>query len=121
MTTPDPTRLELAITELKGAMDAGMARIEGRLDLLVQRAEHSDQRAADQAAEIRRVEGKVDRIDDRVDKVAAAAATRDEVRAEMNERSRRTIQIVAIICALLGSATGAGTAILIAILTNGGG
>lgn len=113
MTMPDPTRLELAITELKGSMDAGMARIEGRLDLLVQRAEHTDQRAADHAALIQR-------LDDRVDKVEATAATREEVRAEMNERSRRTIQIVAIICALLGSATGAGTAILIAVITKGG-
>ncbi|TDB88363.1 hypothetical protein E1264_11825 [Actinomadura sp. KC216] len=116
MTTPDPTRLELAITELKGSMDAGMARIEGRLDLLVQRAEHSDQRARDQAAEIRRVDDKVDKVDDRVDKVEAAAVTR----AELDERSKRTIQIVAIICALLGSATGAGTAILIAVMSNGG-
>lgn len=120
MTMPDPSRLELAITELKGSMDAGMARIEGRLDLLVQRAEHSDQRAAEQAAWIQRVDDKVVKVDDRVDKVEATAATREEVRAEMNERSRRTIQIVAIICALLGSATGAGTAILIAVVTKGG-
>lgn len=108
MTTPDPTRLELAITELKGSMDSGMARIEGRLDLLVQRAEHTDQRAADQAALLQR-------LDDRVDRVEATAVTR----VEMDERAKRTLQVVAIICALLSSAAGAGTAVLIAVLTGG--
>lgn len=116
MTTPDPTRLELAITELKGSMDAGMARIEGRLDLLVQRAEHSDQRAADLASQIRRVEDKADKVDDRVDRVEAKAVTR----AEMDEKSKRTLQVVAIICAVLGTATGSGTALIIAAMANGG-
>jgi len=68
------TRLELAITRLSGSMDAAMARIEGRLDLLVQRAEHSDRRADDQDA-------KIDRLDERADKLEATRVTRQELDA----------------------------------------
>lgn len=100
-------RLELAITRLSGSMDAAMARIEGRLELLVQRAEHSDQRADGQDA-------KIERLDRRADQLEVTRVTR----AELDERFKRTLQVVAILVTLLGSATSAGTAILIAVIGN---
>lgn len=116
MTSPDTTRLELAITEMGGRMDAALARIEGRLDLLVQRAEHSDERAADLARQIQRVGDEVDRVDDKVGKVKASAVTR----AELEEKSKRTLQVVAIIVAVLGTASSVGVSMLLALIVNGG-
>jgi len=106
MTPSETNRLELAITELRGAMDAALARIEGRLDLLVQRAEQSDQRAAEQSDELRR-------HDERLDRLEREAVTR----ADMDRRMSRTIQVLGVIATMLGIAAGAGTNIIIALVT----
>lgn len=109
MTPSETNRLELAITELRGAMDAALARIEGRLDLLVQRAEHSDAHAAAQ-------DQRLDRHDERLDALERTAVTRDDL-----DRSRaRTIQALSVVVALIGIGVSAGTSVVIAFLTQGG-
>lgn len=106
MTPSETNRLELAVTELRGAVDAALARIEGRLDLLVQRAEQSDQRAAEQSDELRR-------HDERLDRLEREAVTR----GDMDRRMGRTIQVLGVVATMLGIVAGAGTNIIIALVT----
>jgi len=120
MTPPETARLELAITELRGSMDAALARIEGRLELLVQRAEQADQRAADQAQQLRAQDGRLDTIE-RTMVTRGELDERDtRAQAQANERSRRTLAVLAIVVTALGIGTSAGTSILIAVITKGG-
>lgn len=116
-TTPDTTRLELAITELRGSMDAGMARIEGSLALLVQRAEHADQRAAAQDADLRRLDARQDELErvaiTRADLDTAVAGMRDlvaEHRAQLDEAARRKLMVWTIVVAVVAALLGAGVA-----------
>lgn len=104
----DPS-VELALAELTRKIDVGFAKVDGQLALLIQRTQAMEARADGQDAAL-------STLDDRVDKVEATSVTR----AEMDERAKRTLQVVAIIVAVLGAATGSGTALLIAFVTRGG-
>lgn len=42
MTEPDPNEVALELERLRGAVESGFARIDGRLDLLAQRDDQTD-------------------------------------------------------------------------------
>lgn len=42
MTGPDPTDVALELAALRGAVESGFARVDGRLDLLAQRDDQTD-------------------------------------------------------------------------------
>lgn len=110
--SPDSMRLELAITELRGSMDAGMARIEGRLELLVQRAEHADQRAAMQDADLRRLDGRVDELE-RLTVTRAELEVRDaRMREELAEQARRKLMLWGLVLTVVFGSISAGIAVI---------
>jgi len=82
----DPLALEMAISELRRSVDVGIARIEGQLALLIQRAEQTDRRADQQAQAI-------DDLDDRVAKVERDAVTH----VDLDKRAQRIIAILGVI------------------------
>lgn len=47
MTPPDPHDVTLELERLRGAVDSGFARLDGRLDLLAQRDDQTDKALAD--------------------------------------------------------------------------
>ncbi|ARF56008.1 hypothetical protein [Streptomyces gilvosporeus] len=47
MTGPDPTDIALELAELRGSVEAGFARLDGRFDLLAQRHDQTDRRLAE--------------------------------------------------------------------------
>ncbi|SNT14155.1 hypothetical protein SAMN05443665_101742 [Actinomadura meyerae] len=122
--TSGQARLELAITRLSGSMDAAMARIEGRLDLLVQRAEHSDRRADDQDAKIERLDERADQLeatritrqelDARDERIHAAAVRRQE---EASQAAARRLTVIGIVVAVVSIGVSA-TLSVIAIIVN---
>jgi hypothetical protein len=102
------TTVELALSELRRSVDVGLAKIEGQLALLLQRAEQADRRADAQAAQIAD-------LDDRLGKVE-----RDQVtRADLDERARRTLMILGLILTSASIVAGAGVSLLITLLTKG--
>lgn len=44
MTVPDPNDIALELAQLRGSVEAGFARLDGRLDLLAQRDDQTDKR-----------------------------------------------------------------------------
>ncbi|MEU8989961.1 hypothetical protein AB0C98_26620 [Streptomyces sp. NPDC048558] len=47
MTEPDPTDIALELAQLRGTVEAGFARLDGRLDLLAQRHDQNDKQLDD--------------------------------------------------------------------------
>ncbi|MFF2807472.1 hypothetical protein ACFVT2_09830 [Streptomyces sp. NPDC058000] len=47
MTDPDPSTVALELERLRGAVEAGFARVDGALALVVQRSDQTDRRLAD--------------------------------------------------------------------------
>lgn len=97
----EPTELALLRAELMTAL----TRIEGDVRLILQRLDQTDQRAADQARELRR-------HDERLDALERTAVTK----ADMDRSRTRTMQVLGLIATVLGIASGAGTSIIIAIV-----
>lgn len=97
----EPTELALLRAELMTAL----TRIEGDVRLILQRLDQTDQRAADQANELRR-------HDERLDALERTAVTT----ADVDRRISRTIQVLGLIASVLGIVAGAGTNIIIAII-----
>lgn len=98
-------------------MDASLARIEGRLDLLVQRAEHGDARAADHAAAIQRLDDRGDRFERDYITRAEMETKITDLREEMNRKftqqaeaqahkERQRLAAFAIVATLVGAAAG---------------
>ncbi|MFM9368058.1 hypothetical protein [Streptomyces sp. Da 82-17] len=56
MTEPDPTDVALELAQLRGALDAGFARLDGRLALLDQRHDQTDKRLDEHDARLDRGE-----------------------------------------------------------------
>lgn len=94
---------ELAL--VKSELMVPLTRIEGDVRLVLQRLDSQDKRTDDHALEIRRLDGRLDAVE------------RDQVtRAQMDERSRRTIQILGLIFTIISIVVGAGITIIIAIV-----
>lgn len=106
--TPDPAlallRLELLtpLAEIRGEM----TELRGDVRLILQRLDQADKRAADQARELRR-------HDERLDALERTAVTK----ADMDRSRTRTMQVLGLIATVLGIAAGAGTNIIIALVT----
>ena len=47
MTTPEGAAVALELERLRGAVETGLARVDGRLELLVQRSNQTDRRMDD--------------------------------------------------------------------------
>ena len=115
MTTPPmPPTTEIAL--LRSELLLPLTRIEGDVRLVLQRIDQGDQRAAEHALELRR-------LDDRQDKLERDYAARAElqheiavIRADMEKKSARTIQIIGIIAGACGTAAGVLAAIIIALV-----
>lgn len=109
MTTPDPLGgVQIGAREIYDevrSQSARLAAMDASLQLLVQRADHGDQRVADH-------ESKIQRLDERMDAVEARAVTR----SDLNSRSQRVIAAVAVIVTAAGIVVSA----VVAISTNGG-
>ncbi|RZU21750.1 hypothetical protein [Streptomyces sp. BK239] len=58
MTDPSPSDVALELERLRGAVEAGFARLDGRLDLLTQRHDQTDERLDE-------LESRVDALEDR--------------------------------------------------------
>lgn len=85
----------LAISELRRSVDVGFAKIDGRLDLLVQRGDQSEGRLdhhSEQLAE----------LDERQHTLERNAVTHEH----LDRRNRRYIAIAGLIIALVGIAVG---------------
>ncbi|MER6320474.1 MULTISPECIES: hypothetical protein [unclassified Streptomyces] len=52
MTDPDPLSVAVELERLRGTMEAGFARVDGSLALLVQRSDQTDARLADHEARL---------------------------------------------------------------------
>ncbi|MER6891983.1 hypothetical protein [Streptomyces halstedii] len=119
MAPDNTTRLELAVTELRGSVDAGMARIEGSLALLVQRAEQSDRRADGHAGQLHRLDERVDTLERtgvtriELDALAKALRLEAEQREEKQQRAAgRRLTVVSIVVTIAVSLLASGITII---------
>lgn len=103
MTAPLPQNMELAL--LKGELMLSLTRIEGQLALLIQRQDQQDRRA--DAHDTR-----LATLDTRLDLVERTQVTR----ADMDERSRRTVAWMGVVMAIVSVLTATGTTVIIAIV-----
>lgn len=56
MTDPSPSDVALELERLRGAVEAGFARLDGRLDLLAQRHDQTDERLDELEARVDELE-----------------------------------------------------------------
>lgn len=103
MSTPLPQNMELAL--LKSELMLSLTRIEGQLALLIQRQDQQDRRA--DAHDTR-----LSTLDSRLDVVERNQVTR----ADMEERSRRTVAWMGLVMATVSILTATGTTVIIAIV-----
>lgn len=107
-------RMTLALTELRGLVEVGFAKVDGQQLLILQRLDQVDDRHAELARKVEQdrvtAEARHAALEARVDVVEREAVTR----TQMNERTK---QIIAIVTALI---TLAGTVIALLSLTTRG-
>lgn len=104
MSAPDqPTSTALAL--LRGELMTLLTRIEGDVRLVLAQIEHAARRTDD-------LDRRVSRLDERVDALEATRATR----ADLEERSRRTIQIIGVLLTAAGLVVGVAVAIITALI-----
>ncbi|MFG2002290.1 hypothetical protein ACGFNU_24370 [Spirillospora sp. NPDC048911] len=113
---PDPDAA-LALSEFRREVGIGLARIEGDVRLLLQRAETGDRRAD-------ALDNKVDGLDGRLDNLERITITRDELderdkrlQERLDEQARRRLTITAIVLTIVFGALTAGIAV-ISIIAN---
>lgn len=101
MSPEQPTSADLAISALRGELLVGITSIDGKLSLLVQRAEQTDER-------FQRVDDAIARLETRMD-----AAERTQVtRAEMDAKRGRTLVIAGLAITALGIVIGAAVSVI---------
>lgn len=101
---PNPT-VELALSELRRSVDVGLAQIQGQLALLLQRAEQADRRADQQDARMKE-------LDERLGKVESDRVTR----ADLDERSRRTLTVLGLLLMAASIIVAAGVSLGVAVI-----
>jgi hypothetical protein len=116
--------VELALSELRRSVDVGLTSVDGKLALLLQRADAQDRRADEQAAELRAHDARLDEVE----RQAVTRADLDEhdtrrraeeaqERARADEAARRRLTILGLILTAVGVSTAVVSAILTATLT----
>jgi hypothetical protein len=112
---PEPVGADqaVAIFRLQESLNVGLERIHGQLALLVQRADQQDNRAAERDAEMRALEAKVAVLEAALAEVRRQAVTRDD----LDRDHQKLFRWLTLIVSLIAIAAGAGTSVLIAVLT----
>ena len=117
-----PATVEAALARIEGTLGAGFAELRGQIALVLQRADQSDARIREIADTVAAHEGRI-RVQE------TTAATREDVKAldtrvdaavtheQMDGRFRRTTTILSLVLVVVGILAGAGTSVLLAVLT----
>jgi hypothetical protein len=95
--------IELAL--VKSELMVPLTRIEGDVRLVLQRLDSQDKRVDGHADELKRIDLRLDQVE------------RDQVtRTQLDERSRKTIQIITLISTIVSILVGSAITIVIAIV-----
>lgn len=117
-----PATVEAALARIEGSLGAGFAELRGQIALVLQRADQSDARLRELADTVAAHEGRI-RVQE------TTAATREDLKAldtrvdaavtheQMDGRFRRTTTILSLVLVVVGIVAGAGTSVLLAVLT----
>jgi hypothetical protein len=117
-----PATVEAALARIEGSLGAGFAELRGQIALVLQRADQSDARLRELADTVAGHEGRI-RVQE------TTAATREDLKAldtrvdaavtheQMDGRFRRTTTILSLVLVVVGIVAGAGTSVLLAVLT----
>lgn len=110
--------LELELARLRGEVLVRLTEIGGQLTLLAQRAESAAARADEQAraadARAAAQAKQIELLDGRLDTVERTQVTR----ADMDERSRRTLAWTVLIVTIVSALTSTGATVVIAIVNK---
>ncbi|MET9954201.1 hypothetical protein ABZ135_21995 [Streptomyces sp. NPDC006339] len=63
MTPAESTQVAVELERLRGALEAGFARVDGSLALLVQRSDQTDRALDEQSSELKGLEKRVDALE----------------------------------------------------------
>lgn len=105
MTSPSLPAQAIELALVKSELMVPLTRIEGDVRLVLQRLDSQDKRVDDHAAELKRIDTRLDQVE------------RDQVtRMQLDERSRKTIQIITLISTVVSILVGSAITIIIAVV-----
>jgi hypothetical protein len=105
MTTPSHPAQDHQLAIVKAELMIPLTEIKGDVRLVLQRLDSVDKRVDDQAAELKRMDSRLDQVE------------RDQVtRMQLDERSRKTIQIITLISTVVSILVGSAITIIIAVV-----
>jgi ElaB/YqjD/DUF883 family membrane-anchored ribosome-binding protein len=119
-----PPSVELALTKLQGTVDRGFDRVQGQLELLIQRTDQLDRRADSHAADISAQEARLRELEqsrprraelndlsDRVGELRETAVTQQE----MTDYRRQVLGWTGVLVSAIGIFIGAVVSIVLSL------